>query len=278
MDGKIAQLLSQTDIPIWGACRFDPADLSVPCRAVSRVPDGAKTVFVFAFPYLLGEYERGRNLSRYACVRDYHPVAKQALEQAAQLLQEAFPGERFAAFADISPFDEVHIAAKAGLGVIGRNSLLLHPVYGSWLFLGEIVSTLEAGAVDSPVKGCAGCGACERACPGGALCEGKLEETRCISAITQKKGELSEEEQALIRRGGLVWGCDVCQSVCPMNRRALVKPYPPFLQDVVQSVEEETAPALCKARAFGFRGAAVIKRNLGILRGKGGNTTGESNQ
>lgn len=278
MDKQLADLIKSFEIPDWGVCRFDPMDLSVPCRGISRVPESAKTVLVFAFPYLLPEYHGACNLSRYACVPDYHPVARRALEGMIAALCKQFPSEKFAAFADISPFDEVRIAAKAGLGVIGRNTLLIHPRYGSWLFLGEIVTTLELPVQDFPIQGCIGCGVCERACPGNALSGGKLREQQCVSALTQKKGELTQAEQALIRAGGLVWGCDICQVVCPMNRTAWENPYPPFTEDVVQIVTEENAGRLCKVRAFGFRGLKVIQRNLGILRQKNGNTTGESNQ
>ncbi len=278
MDREILTLIENTGIPVFGACRFHPEDLKIPCRAVSRVPEQARTVFVFGFPYLMPEYSPERNLSRYACAPDYHRVARAALERLVTGFSERFPGEKFAAFADISPFDEVLIAARAGLGVIGRNTLLIHPEYGSWLFLGEIVTTLELPVQDSPIRGCIGCGNCERLCPGNALREGELREERCLSFLTQKKGELSEEEQQLIHTGGLVWGCDVCQTACPMNQRARTAPFKPLAQDIVERVTGENAGKLCKARAFGFRGAAVIRRNLSILGEKDGNTTGESNQ
>ncbi len=278
MNQEIAALIEKTGIPVFGACRFHPEDLKIPCRAVSRVPACARTVFVFGFPYLLAEYSTGRNLSRYACAPDYHNVAGQVLEQLVLDLSEKFPEEEFAAFADISPFDEVLIAARAGLGVIGRNTLLIHPEYGSWMFLGEIVTTLELPVEDAPVKECIGCGNCERLCPGGALNGGQLREEYCLSFLTQKKRELSDTEQDLIKKGGLVWGCDICQTVCPMNRNVKIAPFKPLAQDLVERVTEENAAELCKVRAFGFRGAKVIWRNLSILGQKGGNTTGESNR
>ena len=278
MDRVIVKIIHDAGLPVFGACRFDPADLKISCRAVSRVPECAKTVLVFGFPYLLPLYGAGRNLSRYACVPDYHLVARRTLDELIVQFLQRFPNEQFAAFADISPFDEVLIAAKAGLGVVGRNTLLIHPVYGSWLFLGEIVTTLDMAVQDSPVRGCIGCGKCEQACPGKALCDGHLKEGRCVSFLTQKKGELSLEEQQLVSAVGLVWGCDRCQTICPMNQNARINPFPPLAQNIVESVTAENAGRLCKERAFGFRGAKVIRRNLGILEEKGGNTTGGSIQ
>ena len=275
MKAVIQQLVQQSGIPVFGICRFDPLDLKIPCRAVSRVPKQSKTVLVFGFPYLLSEYHAKRNLSRYACVPDYHLIARQTLEILIAQLQIQFPLEEFEAFSDISPFDEVTIAAKAGLGVVGKNTLLIHPTYGSWLFLGEIVTTLEIPVQDSPIQSCIGCGKCEQACPGKALSSGVLRQEQCISYLTQKKGELSFEEEDLISAGGLIWGCDLCQSICPMNQKVKVSPFEPLSQNIVECVTPENAADLCKERAFGFRGVKVIHRNLSILDKKAGNTTGE---
>ena len=129
-------------IPLVGAVSFESCFPLLECRALSRIPKEAKTVFVCGFPYYVGEFPE-RNLSRYAIVPDYHKVAGELLENVCSRLREAFPGE-FQWFADNSPIREVDAAVRAGLGVLGKNGLLLHPEYGSWLFLGTIVTDLPA--------------------------------------------------------------------------------------------------------------------------------------
>ena len=188
------------EIPTWGAIPFEGCRPLLECRAAERLPAEAKAVIVCGFPYYTGEYP-GRNLSRYAIVPDYHRVAGKLMEQACIRLREAFQRE-FQWFADNSPIREVDAACRAGLGVRGRNGLLIHPVYGSWLFLGAIVTDLDMetpgngnhapASAAGPAKGPAHPDASERAGP---------DPDRCLSAITQKKGELTPEEILLDPEG-----------------------------------------------------------------------------
>ena len=138
-------------------------------------------------------------------------------------LREAYPDLTFALFADHSPIMEVDAAARAGLGVLGMNGLLLTPGYGSFVFIGELITdadyTLVTGEPipDFPADPprCEGCGLCVKACPAGCRAGDR---SGCLSALTQKKGDLTPEETAAIVKGGLVWGCDACQLACPHNR------------------------------------------------------------
>ncbi len=261
---KIKQIFTQAGIPAVGACSFAPLrPFLLHCRAEKRLPQGAKSVIVALFPYSMeAEAYTGGNLSRYACVGDYHEIVPQYLNRVAAQLQDLFPDEQFAAFTDNSPIPEVRAAALAGLGRIGRNGLLIHERYGSWVFIGELVTTL---ALEPPLREpltCLDCGGCLSACPAGALTAGGLDRAQCLSAVTQRKGELTEREAAMIRGTGCVWGCDLCQTACPMNAGALARPLPEFTA-TFQPAAGPGGPL--EGRAYAWRGRKVIERNLRLL-------------
>lgn len=267
---KIEQIFTQAGIPVVGACSFAPLrPFLLHCRAEKRLPQGAKSVIVALFPYSMeAEAYAGGNLSRYACVRDYHEIVPQYLNRAADQLRALFPGEQFEAFADNSPIPEVRAAALAGLGRIGRNGLLIHERYGSWVFIGELVTTLS---LELPLCGplsCLDCGRCLLSCPAGALTAAGLNRQKCLSAVTQRKGELGERERERIRSTGCAWGCDICQIVCPMNDGVLTRPLPEF-EETFRPAAEPGGPL--EGRAYAWRGRKVIERNLCLLseQGKG---------
>ncbi len=247
-----------------GCCSFSHVLPLLEVRSRARIPEGARTVIFALFPYYTGLLPH-RNLSRYAVPDDYHLIAGRVLEGCQGALEEAFPQERFVSFVDSSPIREVQGAYLAGLGWMGRNGQLINPRFGSYVFIGEIVTTLEIPCQPRPMGKCLDCGACRRACPTGALTEGSVEEALCRSAVTQKKGELTLWETEQIRAGGMVWGCDICNDVCPMNRRALPSDMRQFYQSMDSVVTEENLSRLRKRKAFGYRGRAVMERNLGIL-------------
>lgn len=248
---------------MWGICSYDKIKSRlIECRAKNRLPENPKSVIVACFPYLLDEESyRNRNISKYAVVEDYHNVAVNRLETAILKLRELYPENKFSAFADNSPIPEVKAACHAGLGVRGMNSLLITEKYGSYVFIGEIVTDLELEPADAEEKSCIKCGRCIIKCPSGALCENGFQKELCLSEITQKKGELSEKEKHLLLECGCVWGCDICQDICPMNKNAARTEIEEFLSSPIAHISSGCS---LEGRAYEWRGRKVIERNISL--------------
>ncbi len=265
MEKIIKQIIEQNFSGPFGFCSIEAGQPFLDCRAKIRIPEKACSVIVLAFPYYTGKHEK-RNISRYAMIQDYHQVAGAYLNRICQQLSESFPENSFEAFVDNSPLREVSCGQAAGLGVIGDNGLLINHVYGSYIFLGEIVTNLLLNPSVPVGTGCFNCGLCREACPRGALQKnGSVELPLCRSHISQKKSELSEIEQQELIKGGLIWGCDICSDVCPMNKNAKTTPIPEFLNSTVAWLDEEAILNLLDSRAYNYRGKKTILRNYKLL-------------
>lgn len=186
---------------------------------------GARSAICVALHYwpLEGEPEPQGDLwpkvARYARGRDYHDLMGKALRRLGERIEAAFPGTTTRGWVDTGPILERELAARAGLGAQGKNTNLLQRRWGSYFLLGELFTSLDL-APDEPVAdACGRCRRCLDACPTGALPEPyRLDARRCISYWTiEHRGDIPAEWRPQI--GDWVYGCDICQEVCPHNGR-----------------------------------------------------------
>lgn len=187
----------------------------------------AKTIISIALAYpTKSRAKPSRDEKRGAFARaswgiDYHDILRERLERLVQFIRKeaAFLGEevRFKPQVDTGELIDVAAAQRAGLGFIGRNGLLITEEYGSFVYLGEIVTNIEF-EVDEPVPfGCGDCTRCITACPTKALLgDGRMNAQKCLSYQTQTKDFIPEEYRK--KMGNVIYGCDICQLVCPYNK------------------------------------------------------------
>ena len=235
---------------------------------IARESFTPRSVILFLIPYYVSVPQ---NISIYAAPLDYHIYIREVTCRIISALQERFPEGSFKGYGDHSPIDERDAALKGGLGILGDSGLIINEKYGTFVFIGDIITDVDAsmlgGAVMHDVKNCIHCGACRKACPTGVLsgCSDS-----CLSAITQKKGELSGEEVELMRKFNTVWGCDICQTACPYNKTPAITPIEFFHRNRIELLTSDILDSFSKdelrARAFGWRGRAVVKRNLEHLK------------
>ena len=190
--------------------------------------EGASSVVVVALSYHRRDEPHGQpapagkgRVAMYAWGEDYHTVLKDKLHALADRLHEQIP-ESFETkvCVDTVPLVEREVAAAAGVGWIGKNTMSLHPALGSYFFLGEIITTLELQPDEPMADHCGTCTACLDACPTQAFPKPyEMDASRCISYLTiEHRGEISDALQN--QMGDWVFGCDVCQQVCPHNHAA----------------------------------------------------------
>ncbi len=193
-------------------------------RDPSRVLPGARSIIAVAANYYASEPADaagapGRaKISRYAWGRNYHVVLRERMEALLAEIREIAPGCEGRVATDAVPLPERAIAERAGLGWIGKNANLITETHGSWVFLGEILVTIVLDA-DAPFAAdlCGSCVRCIDACPTGAIVgPGEVDASRCISyATVEHRGTIPESFRG--KMDGWVFGCDVCQDVCPWN-------------------------------------------------------------
>jgi len=218
-------------------------------------------------------------ISRYAWGDDYHDVLARRLDALLAWMRERSP-EPFEAraYVDTGPVQERVYAQHAGLGWIGKNTCLINPELGSWLFLAEIICSLPLEPDTEGLDGCGSCTACLEACPTGALVDaGVLDSRRCISYLTiELRTAIPDAHRDAI--GAHVYGCDICQEVCPYNRpppRSTDEPWQPRpgldLPQLVDLWRRGDAPlrALVKGSAMTRAKLTGLRRNLAVAIGNG---------
>lgn len=278
-------------------CDFEAKDTAARCDPARSLP-GARSVITAALPYRTPAWEVVRRpkgargaVSKYAWGEDYHRVLRARLEELARALEGASPRRaQWRISVDTGPLVDRAFAEASGLGWIGKNGCLFVEPYGSWVFVGLLLTDLavepgrpdpEALVSDSRGQGgeafaeCGSCDRCLRACPTGALvAPGVIDANRCLSYITQMKGIIPKSFRR--KMGTRIWGCDICQAVCPVNRSAVPSGERVFLPE-----EDLAFPDLVALltmgkgmfrRSFGktaaaWRGVRVLRRNAAIALG-----------
>lgn len=238
--------------------------------------ENVKSIIVCAFPYYIGNFNES-NLSKYCYGEDYHIVVKDMLQQICNHLSDNIDNFDYKIFADNGPLVDRYLAYLSGIGYFGINNNIITDEYGSYVFIGYILTNYEFQS-DTPLeKTCIKCGKCVKYCPGNAL-EGnyQMDPKKCVSYITQKKEELTDEEKEKMRKNKTIFGCDVCQNVCPHNQDVEISNIEEFTTNLITSLSEEEINSISNKefkrryndRAFSWRGRNIIKRNMDIVNEK----------
>ncbi|MDR1912924.1 MAG: tRNA epoxyqueuosine(34) reductase QueG [Clostridiales bacterium] len=245
----------------------------------------AKSIVVIGLPYARDSHVRSVKgdrpyglITRMALGGDYHSTLKRILSELAQELTT--PEFHFTIKVDSGGLVERSWAVKAGLGFVGKNCMLISQAQGSFFNIGLLITNLELGETNAPprqvAKTCGDCDLCIKACPGQAIAKGgfAIDYERCVSYITQKPGELTEFQKKAMGRS--IFGCDICQNVCPynakvMNRRndltgdlSALKSTEIDLYTILNMSELEFAVTL-KHTCIGWKGLDILQRNARIL-------------
>ena len=271
---------------LLGQWKYPPGEVQRVCDP-ARSLSGARSIICTATCYLTDDEPhdptapglRGA-VSRHAWGLDYHRVIGARLRELAAFIVAEFPGERCLPCVDTGPLVDRGAAVRAGIGWFGKNANVLTAPFGSWVLLGELITTLGLQPDEPLKKHCGECVECVARCPTGAIGEdGAVDARRCISDLTQRKTPIPRELRKAI--GNRIWGCDDCQSVCPVNERKAIaarsRPRDEFrpLPQVGTSVELPSVLRMTKSEfrsrfgqtSMAWRGKAVLQRNAAVALG-----------
>ncbi len=254
-----------------GTVPFAPEDIESRLHAEALLP-GAKAAIVCLFPYRPARREPG-NLALYARAKDYHRINHDYLRRLTEALSARFPDAAFHALVDTSPLVDRWLAWQAGLGWYGKSHCLIHPKYGTFFTIGALLTTLSLQPDTQLSSQCGTCHRCIDACPGKALSEDGFHPWTCKSYITQKKEELTEKEISILCKTPLIFGCDVCQLVCPFNAHSAPSPLPEINENRIASLSKEELESMSNRAfdrayrdyAFAWRGKKILLRNLELM-------------
>lgn len=254
------------------AIEFDNPDLEKRICPAQTMPD-VRSIVVCLFPYYTGIFPNA-NLSKYTYAPDYHTIIKSTLTQIGLFMQQHIPGFEYQAFADNGPLVDRYLAYLAGLGFYGINSHLITPKYGSYVFIGYMLTNYPFEPGQPLPYTCMQCGRCIQACPGQSIRgDFSIDPRRCKSYLTQKKGELTAAEVQILTKNTLVFGCDVCQDICPHNQQVSRTPIAAFTENLLTTITAEKLAGLSNKqftvlyhnRAFSWRGKKILARNLNLI-------------
>lgn len=253
-------------------CPFTAADVEERLRGTTEFTP--KSAIVCLFPYYI-EHSGPSNLSRYTWGTDYHLVINEYLDKLIEKLQKINTSAQFSIHCDTSPLADRYMAYLAGLGFYGKNNCFISPKWGSYVMIGTILTTLEFEPNTPLGQSCMGCNRCITACLGQCLGHDEFKYDTCKSYLTQKKGDLTNEEETIIGKTPLVFGCDVCQEVCPHNQSIPATPIPEFQHvepyidiNEIETLTNKEFKAKYGHRAFSWRGKKILIRNQNIIEGK----------
>ncbi|WP_432401746.1 epoxyqueuosine reductase [Wukongibacter sp. M2B1] len=263
--------------------------------------EGVKTIIVVGISYYVMEEDIGETIdsrlygkiSRSSWGKDYHNVLKDRMEKLSMYISKHENDFRFKYYVDTGPLVDRHLAYKAGIGWYGKNNCIISESYGSWIFIGYILSNLQLEAISSASilldsdnishsevisnrveNSCKDCDKCIMACPTNALMENYQYNSKlCISYLTQTKDDIDYELRE--KMGNSLYGCDICQSVCPYNkdRKSSCKEFIPdgntYKPDLLEMLKLSNKQFRKKFgnMALSWRGNKIIKRNVIIALG-----------
>lgn len=233
--------------------------------------ESGKTIISIAFPYYhKGEYHEN-GFSIYTKRLDYHKVVNSYLTKICGFIESL--GGKAEGYVDSNALPERYIAYLAGVGFLGKNNMLITKKYGSYVFLGEVITDLEIDLVDersykeiSNFTECGECNRCYNECPTKSINKTRVNPNICLSYLTQKK-ELSDQEASLLK--GNVFGCDFCQLKCPYNEEIITNVLSDFQTldymneaiDIFATMDNKFFKDKIRNTSCGWRGKNVIKRN-----------------
>ncbi|MGG5461883.1 tRNA epoxyqueuosine(34) reductase QueG [Clostridium sp. B9] len=252
---------------------FEESDIEKRINPNIYMEDG-KTIITIAFPYLHNQEYIDNGFSVYTRGQDYHAVVNSYLKKIGDFIETL--GGKAISLVDSNALPERYIAYLGGIGFIGKNNMLITEKYGSYVFLGEIITNLDIECEDGRTleelreyKKCGDCEICFKECPTKVLNRRMMKNTNsCMSYITQKK---EIEDKYLRLMNGRIFGCDSCQKKCPYNKEieySNIKEFTPF--DFMEKKDFENLYTMSKKEfnesikqtSCGWRGKNVILRNV----------------
>lgn len=255
---------------------FEEADIEKRVTPTKIMPEAKSIISIaLAYPSKMKNPPRSARgayrgiFSRSAWGLDYHDILREKLNKLAAFLQTRVPDVRTEVMVDTGALADRAVAERAGLGWVGKNTSLITPEFGSWVYLGEMLTSLPFPPDQPITASCGSCTKCLDACPTGALVEGgRLNAKRCLAYLTQVRNFIPEEFREKL--GNRLYGCDTCQTVCPINRKKNfthhleMQPDPeqakPLLRPLLQMSNAEFKRSFGQS-AGAWRGKKPIQRN-----------------